>query len=144
MNVRRIQLPAAALVAVLIAACSSTPGEQKKNVPPDILAIQDYIVVAQLPEVRRIRTDRHETFQELDNNRYVIFRTRREYYLLEFRRNCWELRDNFDIKPDVRVEDRSFYPGVDTLRGCPTGRAYQLNEGQAEEIRNLGDAPTGG
>lgn len=140
---KRTLLPVALLVASMVAACSSTNGA-KRNVPPDILAIQDYIAVAELPEVRRIRTNRRSTFQELDNNRYVIFKTQKEVFLLEFRRNCWELRDNLTVEPDRRVDDSTFYPGVDTLRGCPTSRAYQLNEGQAEEIRTLGEAPTGG
>ena len=97
----------------------------------------------------RIRTDRRETYEELDTNRYVIFKTRRQYYLVEFRRNCWELREDFSAvnaasMVDRRVDDNTFYPGSDTIRGCPTGSAYQLNEGQVEELRNIGDAPSGG
>ena len=132
-------LIALALPLLLQLACTS-------EVRPDpvILAVQDYIAVAELPEVRRIPTDRRETFQELDNQRYVIFKTRRKDYLLEFRRNCWELRDNFNVVADTRTEATNFYPGIDTLRGCPTTRAWELNEGQVEEIRNLGEAPTGG
>lgn len=136
----RVILPTLlAFVSWLQLGCTS---EVKPD--PVILAVQDYIAVAELPEVRRIPTDRRDTYQELDNQRYVIFKTRRKSYLLEFRRNCWELRDNFNVVADTRVEASNFYPGIDTLRGCPTSRAWELNEGQAEEIRTLGEAPTGG
>lgn len=121
-----------------LAACAGTP-----KVPADILAIQDFIAVTELPEVDRIRTDRRETFEELGNTRYIIFKTHRQDYLIEFRRSCWELRDDFNIKADHRTDNNNFYPGVDTFRGCPTGKAWELTEGQAEEIRNLGDAPSG-
>jgi hypothetical protein len=33
---------------------------------------------------------------------------------------------------------------MDTYRGCLIGNAWALNEAQAEEIRNIGEAPTGG
>ena len=126
-------------VLVLISGCAS-----EIRPDPDMLAVQDYIAVAELPEVRRIPTGRNDSFSELDNPRYVIFETRRKQYLLEFRRDCWELRDNFNVVADNRREASNFYPGIDTLRGCPTTRAWELNEGQAEEIRTLGEAPSGG
>ena len=137
---RRLIFPA----SLLLSACATT-----NEVPPELQAIEDFIAVSELPEVTRIRTDRRETYEELDTNRYVIFKTRRQYYLIEFRRNCWELREDFSTVNaqsmiDRRVDDNNFYPRSDTIRGCPTGRAYQLNEGQVEELRNLGDAPSGG
>ena len=140
-------------ICLSLAACASGPEE----VPADVLAIQDYVEVAELPEVDRIRTYNSAGFEALGNERYVLLKARRDTYLVEFVRDCWELYDNQRLTTnlstgmigpgtgvDVRREPGYIRPGMDTLRGCRIGRAFELNEAQVEEIRNIGEAPTGG
>ena len=133
--------PAGLLVLALgLAACSGTPVEP----PADVLATQDYIAVAGLVEVDKIRTYTDSGYETLGNKRYIIYKTRRQEYLVEFIRDCWEIIDNTRVTPDIRKDAYYLRPGMDTIRGCRIGRAVEINEGQAEEIRNLGEAPSGG
>lgn len=132
------------LLAVL-AGCASNRAEP----PADVLAIQDYIAVAELPEVDKMRTSRDAGIEKLDNRRYIFLKARRNTYLVEFSRDCWALQDDVRLATDPMTWDQRhdanyLRPGMDTIRGCRIGRAYEVNEGQIEEIRNLGEAPTGG
>ncbi len=97
-----------------------------------------------LPEVDRIRTYNNLGYEELGNDRFLLLKARSDTYLIEFVRDCWELRDNQRITPDIRRDPGYIRPGMDTLRGCLIGKAWELNDGQIEEIRNIGEAPTGG
>ncbi len=133
------------IVLALLAACASGPDE----IPADVLAIQDYIAVAELPEVDKIRTSRDAGMEKLGNRRYIFLKARRKTYLVEFGRDCWELYDDTRLATDPLTWDQRhdanyLRPRMDTIRGCRIGRAFELNEGQVEEIRNLGEAPTGG
>lgn len=126
--------------ALVLAACSSTPEEP----PANVLAIQDYIAVAELPEVKRFRTDLNASVGTLDNPRFVLLNTRRQSYLIEFTRDCLELMGSNRVTPDVRREGDHLRAGRDTIRGCRIKRAFEVNEGQVQELESLGDAPTGG
>jgi hypothetical protein len=128
------------LFAAGLLGCSGTPTEP----PADVLAIQDYIAVAQLVEVDKIRTYSNSGHETLGNTRYIIFKTRRQDYLVEFDRDCRELIDNQRVTPDLRKDPYYLRPRMDTIRGCRIARAFELNEGQVEEIRSIGEAPTGG
>ena len=133
------------VVLLTLAACASTPEET----PADVLAIQDYIAVAELAEVDKMRTNRDAGIEKLGNKRYIFLKARRQTYLVEFGRDCWELYDNTRLANDPLTWDQRndanyLRPRMDTIRGCRIGRAFEVNEGQIEEIRNLGDAPTGG
>ena len=125
------------LLGTVVAACAGT-----RDPRPDVVAIQDFIEVSELEEVDRIRTDRADGFDEL-NLRYIIYNTRRQDYLIEFNRDCWEIRDAFDIRPDHRHDTNYIRPRIDTIRGCTIHRAYELNEGQVEELKDMGEAPSG-
>jgi hypothetical protein len=128
-----------------LTACASTPEET----PADVLAIQDYIAVAELTEVDKMRTNRDAGMEKLGNKRYIFLKARRQTYLVEFGRDCWELYDNTRLATDPLTWDQRhdanyLRPRMDTIRGCRIGRAFEVNDGQVEEIRNLGEAPTGG
>lgn len=124
------------------AGCSTTPEET----PANVIALQDYVAVAELPEVNKFRIDRNYGVERFNNNpRYVLVKGRRQQaYLVEFGRDCWEILSNIDVTPDVRRNGDYLYAGRDTIRGCRISRAFELNQGQLEEIRDLGEAPTGG
>ncbi len=129
------------LVVLLGIALTACAGSREPR--PDILAVEDFIEVSGLEEVDRIRADRVSGFDEL-NLRYIIFETRRQDYLIEFNRDCWEIRDTFDIRADRRQDPNYIRPRIDTIRGCLINRAFAINEGQVEELKTMGEAPNAG
>ena len=111
------------------------------------------------PEVDKMRSNRDSGIEKLGNKRYILLKARRQTYLVELVRDCWELYDDAALLDgsmgtamggplprtwDRRSDPNFIRPGVDTIRGCRIGRAFEVNEGQVDEIRNLGEAPTGG
>ena len=126
------------LLGTVLSACAGT-----REPPPDVVAVEDFIEVTGLEELDRIRTDRMSDFDEL-NPRYIVFSTRRRDYLIEFHRDCWELRDTFDIKPDLRHDPNYIRPRADTIRGCLINRIFEVNEGQVEELKAMGEVPNPG
>ena len=126
------------LLGTILAACAGS-----REPRPDVLAVKDFIEVSGLEEVARIRSDRSSGFDEL-NLRYIIYSTRRQDYLIEFNRDCWEIRETFDIQADHRQDPNYIRPRVDTIRGCRIDRAFEVNEGQVEELKAMGEAPNAG
>ncbi len=119
-------------MAVLLTACAGTRVEQDT-------AIRDFITVSSLAEADRIETtsrDRHE----LLSDRFLVYKTRRGNYLVEFNRPCTEIRD-WRVSPDIRWDPRFIRPRADTLYGCQIERIYALSEDQYLELANLGEAP---
>jgi hypothetical protein len=130
----KILLVAAALS---IAACSSTT-----QMPQEIEAVRDYIAAAELEEVTEIRV--RETLKySYVNDRYVSIDARRGDYLVEFLRNCWELRANQVTTEmvDIRRDNNYLRARFDTIRGCRISTIYEITEDQREELKALGDAP---
>ncbi len=124
-----------ALLAV--AACSSTTQR-----PQEIEAVRDYVVANELDEVSEIRLREQMSYTYV-NDRYVTIPTRRGDYLVEFLRDCWELRRN-DFTPemvDVRDNQNVLRARFDTIRGCRIAKMYEITDAQREELTALGDAP---
>ena len=130
---KKLILPA----ALLIVACSSTSTQ-----PQEIEAVRDFVAATELPEVNEIRLTQQLSYTYV-NDRYVIVPTRRGDYLLELRRDCFELRRN-DFTPemvDVRDNQNVLRSRFDTIRGCYIAAMYEVTDAQRAELRNLGDAP---
>lgn len=120
--------------ALLFAACS-TP-RMLVSSP----AVEDFIIANQLEAKDRVRTRDQDGWVAL-NNRFVIYRSRRDSYLLEFRRECKALTNTYDKAPDLRLDQDSLRARVDTLRGCVISHIYPITTEQRGELKNLGDAP---
>ncbi len=133
MMVVKNTLAAAALL--MLAACAIEPEPD-----PVLEAFEDFIAVGELEETKEIRyrTDLH---YEYLNEHYVLMKTRRQQYLVKFDRRCGELNDQFFVKPDYRREANVIRARFDTIRGCRIDKIYPVNDGQAEELKSLGDAP---
>jgi len=122
------------LALSLLAACATTNQEERIN------AVKDFIEVGELPKTDVIRTfDRLE--QQVLNDRYVIVSTRKDQYLLEYAYTCREDPFTNQVKPDVRRDARAIYAGADTFRGCLIKTIYPVTKDQAEELKNIGEAP---
>lgn len=122
------------VAAALLVACS-TP---QKPVPNP--AVEDYIIANQLKSVDRIRTRDRDYWRAL-NNRFILYISRRQSYLFEFRRECKALTNIYDKAPDLRMDQGTLRARVDTLRGCMISHIYPITADQRIELKNLGDAP---
>ena len=125
------------LLATLVVGCA---GGNTKG--PSVLeqddAIDDYIKVAELPSTDAIRSRTQVHYKGI-TDRYIVLHDNRKDWLVKFRRRCHELNDSVTITPDVRYENNVIRARFDTYRGCYIDEIYELSEGQAEELLELGE-----
>ena len=124
------------LVATLVLGCASAPQENKSVLKQDD-AVDDYIRVAELPETDAIRK-RGELHHTVVTEKYIILSDLKSSYLAVFRRRCREL-EALEVTPDIRHDLKIVRARFDTYRGCRIQTLYELTEGQAQEILNLGE-----
>lgn len=117
----------------LAAACSTA-----SYVPPSNDAVRDYIVTNELAEQDRIRTFGQDGWV-IVNNRFIIYKGRFQDYLMEFRRECKEMREPV-IVANLRRDDRNLRPRFDTMAGCTIETIYAINKGESIELKALGEA----
>lgn len=128
------------LTVLLVALAAGCAGGDTKD--PNVLerddAVDDYIQVAAPPATQEIRS-RTQVHHKRITDKYIILYDRRNNWLVEFRSQCRELRDNTDIRPDIRHESNVIRARFDTYRGCHINAIYEVSKGQAEELLALGD-----
>lgn len=126
-----------AAAGILFGACAGQPSQEiaDKN-----LAIRDFIELRQLESLPKIRSDRNDGWETITPT-FLIYRTRREDYLFEFVRPCWEILDNTRIYADERFDANTIRARFETLRGCRIAAIYALTEAEAAELENIGDPP---
>ena len=124
------------LAAVLVAACA-TPYD-----PQEVEAVRDFVAATELKPTNEIRYQGQMSYSYL-NDRYVIIPTRRQDYLVELNRDCYELRrTDFNAEMvDRRVDTNRIRARFDTIRGCQIKTFYEVTDEQVKELKNLGDAP---
>ena len=129
----------ATAIAAALAACGAMPSE--KTLAQD-QAVRDFIEVRALEEADKIRVADRDGWTEM-TPRFLIYYTRKDAYLFEFYRPCYELQDSTRIVADVRSEPNLVRARFDTLRGCRIDRIYPLTEAEAAELKDIGDSPGG-
>ena len=72
---------------MLLSGCAT---QERAVTQDEEQAIRDYILVRGLEEVDRMRSSRSDSWDEL-NEFFIIYDTRRNLYLVEFNRACYEL-----------------------------------------------------
>jgi len=126
------------MTLLVMAACGAQKSTQEKL---DMnLAIRDFIAVRGLEELDKIRTSDRDGWKALTDE-FIIYRARRDQYLIEFTRRCSELTDYSKITPDIRSDASSLRSKFDTLRGCRIRQIYALTEGEVIELEELGEVP---
>ena len=123
----------ALVILVLQAGCAA------RKDPAVSVAVEDFIAVAQLEELDKIRT-RNDYSWEYLSERFISVKTRDGEYLLRFQRRCRELYE-VPVQPDIRFEPNLLRARFDTIRGCRIDKLYAIEPGQADELRQLGWAP---
>jgi len=122
--------------AVLLSACAA---QDRATTQDAEQAVRDFIDVRELAEADDMRTSNRDHWQDIDQN-FVIYEARKEAYLIEFVRRCYEL-DQVPVVPDVRKSGNIVRARFDTLRGCRIARMYPLTEGEVEELKAIGESP---
>ena len=87
-----------------------------------------------------MRTGSSDGWTQIDDT-FILYTARRDTYLVEFGRPCWELRDNTRITPDKRWDANSIRARFDTIRGCRIHSIFALDEAEVAELENIGEAP---
>ncbi len=125
-----------AIVAMLLSACAA---QEEAPTQDEEQAVRDYILVRGLPEVKEIRSTSDDNWDELDAH-FIIYETRRDAYLVEFVRACYELSDN-RIVADKRWDLNTINARFDTIRGCRIDKIFALTESDVAELKTLGESP---
>ena len=124
-----------ALAAMTMLGCASAPEDEGVIAKND--AVEDYIKVSELKEIDTIRK-RGELHHTVVTENYIILRDQRSAYLATFRQRCREL-DNREVTPDLRHDLKILRARFDTYRGCRIQYLYEITEGQATEVLELGE-----
>ncbi len=122
--------------AMLLSGCAT---QERAVTQDEEQAIRDYILVRGLEEVNRIRSSNRDSWDELDEY-FIIYDTRRNTYLVEFNRACYELNEN-RVTPDLRREANTIRARSDTIRGCQVDKIFALTEADVAELKSLGELP---
>ena len=125
-----------AAAVMLLSGCAT---QERAVTQDEEQAIRDYILVRGLEEVNRIRSSNRDSWDELDEY-FIIYDTRRNTYLVEFNRACYELNEN-RVTPDLRWEANTIRARSDTIRGCQIDKIFVLTEADVAELKSLGELP---
>ena len=125
---------------ILLGGCAGQGEKDDPSTQDTEQAVRDFIELRELTEVPSMRTGSSDGWTEIDEN-FILYTARRDTYLVEFARACWELRDNTRITPDKRWDAGLIRARYDTLRGCRIHRIYALTEAELAELENIGEAP---
>ncbi len=125
-----------AAAAMLVSGCAT---QERAVTQDEEQAIRDYILVRGLEEVDRMRSSNSDSWDELDEY-FIIYDTRRNAYLVEFNRACYELNEN-RVTPDLRREAKTIRARSDTIRGCLVDKIFALTEADVAELKSLGETP---
>ncbi len=123
-----------AAAAMLVSGCAT---QERAVTQDEEQAVRDYILVRGLEEVDRIRSSNSDSWDELDEH-FIIYDTRRNAYLVEFNRACYELNEN-RVTPDLRREANTIRARSDTIRGCQVDKIFALTKADVAELKSLGE-----
>ena len=140
MTTTRLKIAAVIAAGFFLAACASQDEQAKESTQDMNQAVRDFIELRELKERHSLKSGTNDSWRQL-NESFIIYSGRRETYLVEFSRRCYELNDNTHITPDRRTDANTISARFDTIRGCRIARIYGLTEAEVAELENIGEAP---
>ena len=135
-----MRLVALLIVSAALAACASQDDKAELSTQDTAQAVRDFIDVRELEELNKLDSSSGDKWTSIKDE-FLIYEGRRETYLVEFYRRCYELSDNTRIVADKRWELNTIRARSDTIRGCRIEKIYALTEAEAAELENIGEAP---
>lgn len=136
---KTLEILAATLVATGLVACASQD-DKAMSTQDKAQAVRDFIEVRDLEKRDTMRSGNSDGWVAIGDE-FLVYRARRDEYLVEFVRRCYELNDNTNITPDKRWNATSISAKFDTIRGCRIANIYALTEAEAVELKNIGETP---
>ena len=134
MNVRSGMI---VIAATAMAACASEPTEPVPVVLDQDQVVLDLIEVRGLEEVNRMRGAERKSWEKVAPS-YIVFKARRDDYLVEFIRPCMEIWNNTFFSADDTLLHNVLRARYDTIRGCRIGRIFTLTEDDHAAVELLG------
>ncbi len=128
------------LATIMLAGCAAQDEQDDPSTQDVAQAVRDFIELRDLEEVDSMRSGQTDSWDAIDDN-FILYKARKEIYLVEFARRCWELRDNSRITPDKRWDANTVRARFDTIRGCRIAKIYALTEAELAELENIGETP---
>jgi len=122
--------------AMLVSGCAT---QEREATQDEEQAVRDYILVRGLEEVDSMRSSDSDSWDEIDEF-FIVYDTRRNSYLVEFNRACYELNES-RVTPDLRREANAIRARFDTIRGCQVDKIFALTEADVAELKALGETP---
>lgn len=126
--------------ALVLTACAAQDPVAKPSTQDEVQAVRDFIDVQGLAELSELKSGTNDSWDAIGEY-FLVYEGRRETYLVEFDRRCYELNDNSRIVADERWSSDVVRARFDTIRGCRIKNIYALSEEEANEIRNIGESP---
>lgn len=128
------------LLLVLLTGCAAQDEQDEASSQDIEQAVRDFIELRELEPLDSLKSGSSDSWSEIDEN-FILYKGRRDTYLVEFVRPCYELRDNTRITPDKRWDPNMVRARFDTIRGCRIATIYGLTEAEVAELKNVGEAP---
>lgn len=123
-----------------LAACATQDEQAEQSTQDTAQAVRDFIAVRGLEELPKLRSSGQDRWTSIKDE-FLIYEGRREVYLVQFYRRCYELSDNTRIVPDQRWDGNVVHARSDTIRGCRIEKIYALTEAEAAELEQIGESP---
>lgn len=128
------------MASAALIACAARDEKAAPSTQDPTQAVRDFIEVRELEELSRLRSGSRDRWTSIDD-RFLVYEGRRETYLVEFYRRCYDLSSTTNIIADERWDANTINARSDTIRGCQIAKIYALTEAEAEELRHIGEAP---
>ncbi|NIL93992.1 MAG: hypothetical protein GTO71_06015 [Woeseiaceae bacterium] len=128
------------IAVVLLAGCAAQDEQEDASSQDIDQAVRDFIELRELESLDALVSGSNDGWREISDY-FILYEGRRDTYLVEFVRRCFELRDNTRITPDERWDKNRIRARFDTIRGCRIAAIYALDETEAAEVENIGEAP---
>lgn len=130
----------AIVVTATLAACAAQDTTSREAEEGAVQAVRDLIEVRGLQEVDRMPSSSRDGWTSIENH-YLIYKGRRQSFLVEFSRRCYELDDDRRIIADERWDSSHIRARFDTIRGCRIHKLYSLSAEDVAELQNIGESP---
>ena len=130
------------IAAAAMVACASDPTEPDPVILEEDQVVRDFIEVRGLEEVSRIRSAERRSYEKVTPS-FIIFKARRDEYLVEFSRPCYEIWDNMFLSADDTLLHNTLRAHFDRIRGCRIGRIFELKAEERADLDQLGVGPGG-
>ncbi len=125
------------VTATAMGACASEPTETVPAKQGADLLVHDVIAARELKEIKRIRGTDRKRWEKLTPG-YIIYKVRRDEFLVEFDRPCYEIWSNTQLSADGTLIPNTIRARYDNIRGCRIERIFELTKEDAVELKLLG------